>query len=272
MNLIINVLSLTFSDGNDAMPNSRNLRRVTIVANIILWLSSWTLVLAATMHATHHGPLALSLVSFSGIACVVAERHFPCVATRVTLAACVLTLYQRSRAALVSPYVEIVILSVYSLLLFFEWLIIAHGVYDSSMRHGDRANTVATISSDGLHGSDIGLPDFRGDPELARLLQILSEGVYLAVAALPSSDYSLASVGHNPLRLAVGLLMLVFCTCNVLGQTLSGSSIWMADPAFRNAMMVTHTPYSWCIPLARAIGDISISIATSRMERRRTNV
>ncbi len=95
-------------------PNTAGSSSVVVaVSNAILWLASWTIVLAATMHANHHGPLALSLVSFVGITCIVVERRFPSVATRTTLAACVLTLYQRSRAALVSPYAEVAILSVY---------------------------------------------------------------------------------------------------------------------------------------------------------------
>jgi len=273
MNIILRVISLTFSDSNDAISKTRKPQPslVVIVANAVLWIASWTIVLAATMHAAHHGPLALSLVAFVGVACVVAERHFPCVATRITLVACVLTLYQRSRAALASPYAETAILAVYGLLMLFEWAITAHGVYALRAREREPEN-----SNDNLRGSngigDMDLPDFRGDPELGRLFQILSEGVYLTVAALPSTDYSLASIGHSPLRLSVGLLMLVFSACNTLCQTLSGSHMSMADHAFRNAMMVTHAPYAWLIPLARALGDIALSIMASRLAKARADV
>jgi len=46
----------------------------------------------------------------------------------------------------------------------------------------------------------------------------------------------------------------------------------MADHAFRNAMMVTHAPYAWLIPLARALGDIALSIMASRLAKARADV
>jgi hypothetical protein len=275
MSAIFRLVMLVFNDSKDGTFRTHAYSSVVVaVSNAILWLASWTIVLAATMHANHHGPLALSLVSFVGITCIVVERRFPSVATRTTLAACVLTLYQRSRAALVSPYAEVAILSVYGLMLFTEWLIVARIVYTSSSpaegkEDCERGNVGFGLNQSGGMGNSADLPDLRNDPELAVLYQMMSESIYLVVAALPSTDYSLASVGHSPLRLSVGLLMLVFGACSTLPFALAGigAHLPMPDHALRNAMMVTHAPYSWTIPLARAVGDVMIAVIASRRAR-----
>ena len=287
--------------GDGSSSNSSSKTQLTVcAANLALFCASWALLLWAFSANEPRSETSALALSYCGALNVLAVHWMPCVLSRITAAACALTLVQIAVEATAShapTFVSISSLLVYALFVFLEWLVVSLQLPANSDYENDRSSrSDVTEEEDGIHiqqqkqqqqqnrfsqstfsASDV-LSAASRDESLAMFTQAGVELIYLLTALQHDDDCGLL-VLHGASRsreyILIPLIWLFSAACasalRIVAIDMRHTTLHLPSVAVRNAMLITHRSKYWPIPIARALLDLLTAWRYSRILTAKTD-
>lgn len=258
--------------------------QLVCVLNLALFCASWTVLLTVFSTNEPRSETAAVALAYCGALNVLAVHWMPCVMSRITTAACALTLVQIAVEATdthAPTFVSIWSLLVYVFFVFLEWLMVTLQLPDaiSSTEDEDTSNDKSQNSHNNNNNrfagrsysvSDI-LSYVSRDSSLALFTRAGVELLYVLTALQHDDDCGLL-VLHGSSKsqeyLAIPFLWVFSAACasslKLVATDMQHTTLNLPSVAIRNAMLVTHRSTYWPIPIARALMDLLTAWRYSR--------